>query len=330
MKLSKLTPILAFAVILLGLTLIFKGGEMITAYVGFSSYNTTPATVNTSNPQPTVDNCTMVDEPNDAANVEQYTLYGGATKRIRLLCTVNDENGGADFNDTDSNINGTIYYTSSGISWTTDNYQHYQNTSCEIGPYINATANFGMCKFDVWFNARQGGWTGEMFAKDNGGNTSLSGSDTGTMLSLVSINICDEIAFGTVSPGGVSPETNCTVNNYGNIQLDVQINGTNLSLQGAGGQGIVYVGSVKYNCTHYIADGSASNSAEAWNEYSANLTGTPSDSDVNCDGFDLVSNTTASSANPNAPVRDLPFYIRVPNSARGDFGGNIRFVGETG
>ena len=330
---TKLTPMLIVAVAILAIILVLKGGDVITAYVGYSSWNTTPAIVNTSNPGPTVGNCTVVDEPNDASNVDQVTLYAGQRKRVRLMCTVNDESGGNDFNDTDSNINGTLYYTSAGESWTTDNYQHYQNTSCEIGSIINATANLANCRFDVWWNARNStdasgttGWTGRMYAKDNGGNSSATaGSDTFAILPLTALDVCAEIAFGTVSPGSISSEKNCSVNNWGNIQIDIQVNGTDLSLQGTGGQGNIPVGAVKYNCTNGNGDFS-----DAWNTRMANLTNTASDSDTNCDGFDLPSNTTATSQDPIAPSKNSMWRVRVPYNARGNFGGTIWFIGEPG
>jgi len=331
MNMSKLTPILAFAVILLGLTLIFKGGEIITAYAGFSSWNSTPATVNTSNPAPTINNCTAVDEPNDASNVDQVTLYGGQTKMVRCLCTANDESGGSDFNTSGANINGTLYYYTSGLSWTADNYQHYVNTSCEIGSIINLTANQVTCRFPVWFNAHNStdasgttGWNCTMYAKDNGGNSSaVAGSDNFSVLPLTAIDVCPQIAFGTVSPGAISNEKNCSVSNWGNIILDLKLNGTDLILQGTGGTGNILVGAVKYNCT----DTSAA-LADAWNTRMQNLTTTATD--TYCTGFNLPPNNTAVGGSSTAVSNNTMWRVMVPNNARGNFGGTIWFVGEPG
>jgi len=335
-KKYNVTSVLMAAIAAIIIFFVIEGGEVITGYVGFSSYNSTPSTVNTTNPGPTVDNCTAIDEPNDASNVNQVTLYAGGVKNVRCLCTVNDNSGGADFNTTGANINGTLYYTTASSSWTADNYQHYVNTSCEIGSIINMTSNQAKCRFNVWFNAHNStdaagttGWTCNIWAKDNGDNSSATaGADTFAILPLTALSICSQINFGTLSPGDVSAETNCTVNNWGNIKLNLQLNGTNMTGQGLGTYtGQILAGSIKYNCTNTTAGWT---SDFAWNSRTANLSGLLSDSTANCNLFWLSPNMTASAGTSTPTSNNTMWRLRVPNNARGNFGGTVWFVGLPG
>jgi len=68
------------------------------------------------------------------------------------------------------------------------------------------------------------------------------------MNALVAIDInSSTIDFGTLSPGESSPGA-VNVSNYGNIEIDVRLNGTNLTCD----QGSMAVGNLLYNCTDPI------------------------------------------------------------------------------
>jgi hypothetical protein len=110
-------------------------------------------------------------------------------------------------------------------------------------------------------------------------------------------------------------DLNTTMQNYGNVRIDMQLNGTNMACIGGGG-GTIAVSSLHYNCTDY---------GQAYTAMTA-LTGTPSDSAAACSGFNLQKNITATTQSPLVPTQDLPWKIKIPLGVGGNCSSIIWFT----
>jgi hypothetical protein len=306
-----LTVALILIVAVLAVIFVVKEAQVITAYAGYGSSNTSYGTANVTNPAPTIENVMLIDSPNDASDVNQITLYGGQQKTIICNGTVDDQTGAADI----STANATIYGTGSTYGAADNTTIHYTNSSCTLTAK-NTTAKYANCNFSVWYHAYNGTWTCDMRAVDAGSNSSGStGTDTSVINKLVALQVPATLAFGTLAPAGTSStDVNMTIQNYGNIRFDLALNGTDMTCA----QGTIGVANIHYNCTNY---------GSAFASMSPLAAATTS---VNCTGFDLVPTTNSSA--PTANTKDLPWklYVNQANSPRGNCQGTIWFVAQEG
>ena len=185
------------------------------------------ATVQTSldvgNVYPEILNVSIDD---DAGSV---TLVANDTQKVYCIAVLRDFNGQEDL------ANATAEFFDTGTSFygdTDDNNYHYTNNSCSItndfGSYNSYTDDeysaLANCSFDVWYYANSDTWNCSVYVNDSIGWDDQE-YDTIFMSELLSIGLPDFINYGEVNATEVSEEQIANVTNYGNVEL-------NLSLQG--------------------------------------------------------------------------------------------------
>ena len=318
-----LTPVLVLAVAVLAVALFIKGGEVITAY-DVSSVNTTAPTLNITDQPPTVHDVACYDY-NLAAlgdmGSNPLALRGGTQANVTCNGTVIDENGAEYINGTVSgNVTGAIYETTQGPTCDADNGDCIKDASCSPTSIINATAHLYTCEFLVWYMADNtsdsGSYTGFMNADDGAvANLGNDTSDTFDVDELLAVGVPGELAFGTASPGEkLSVNKSHTVTNYGNIRMDLQLNGSNPGMTCDSAQNVP-TGNIKYNCTD--------DQVTLFDGYGSILTTTASS--ANCTTFNLVESDTASGT-PTATTDDTWWGVEVPLGVFGDCEGTIWFT----
>lgn len=171
-------------------------------------------------------------------------LTPNATTLVNCVAVILDYNGDADIDAVNATFFDSVAATTTSPD---DNNDHYTNSSCEI------TANAGVyntyntsdpyyslanCTFQVEYYANAEDWTCHVTVNDS---VSWTGENTDdiTVSPLLALGLPDVINYGTVNATFVSNENITNVTNYGNVQV-------NLTLEGYGttqGDGIAM------NCT---------------------------------------------------------------------------------
>ena len=320
-----MTPVLVLAVAVLAVSLFIKGGEVITAY-DVASTNTSEATLNISDIDPTMENVKCYDyNTAELGNMgsNPLALKGGTTALVICNGTANDENGGEYINSTSGgaswNIEGRIYETSQGSACAADSTNCYTNLTknCEVIGVKNATANYYECSFQVYYHAdntsQSGSWTGWMEITDDDAG---SGSATATwdMDELLAVGVPGELAFGTARPGDtLAVNKSHTVTNYGNVEMDLQLNGSNPGMT-CDSVANIPTGNIKFNCT-----------STQGTDYGAGTPLTTSASSTNCTGFDLAESSSTASP-PVVSTDDTYWGVNVPEGVSGNCQGTIWFT----
>lgn len=156
-------------------------------------------------------------------------LTANDTTLVTCIAILRDYNGDADINAT----NATFYDSSvSFYNDTDDNNYHYTNSSCEItadtggyngyadDPY-HSLAN---CTFQVEYYANPENWVCNVTVNDS---VSWTGTnyDEITISPLLALGVPDVIDYGTVNATYVSDENITNVTNYGNVQINLSLEG---------------------------------------------------------------------------------------------------------
>ena len=341
---SKLTPVLVLAVAVLAVALFVRGGEVLTA-LAISSTNSSAATVNITNTAPQVFNVRCFNAADNAqiTTSSKLSLLGGDVKTIYCNATVFETNGVRDLTGFYGSVHEDI--ATSGDLCAEDDRWCYQNNTCANVTDINTTAMEVRCTFKLWFNADNttvtGNWTGNITVKDSNNNVAynnygLANRTNFSVDTLLAVGVDSLLAFGnknagtnmtnlggtTSTPLGTATtcdsECNHTLKNYGNTQIDLQVNGSALTCQ----PGSITAEYVKYHLT--------------WNTAYASgypLTATLSDSTSNLNAFNLAENNTASIPNVQAPLPTTGttyWGVGVPLNAAGGCQGVIHFAAVLG
>ena len=226
------TSILVLVVAVLAVALFVRGGEVMTA-LAISTTNSTIVTVNITPSQVTCSAMTCYDADD---TIDQVDLVGGYQRFVKCNASCNAPNGWGYVN----NYTGTI--GRSGVSCTpASNLDCYQNDSCYNHTAFNTTLQYIECSYLFWFNSQNttisGSWTGSLKAGDNGGAVSPEASDTIGVNTLLATGVNSTLAFGSKS--AATNDSTClaaqgtNVYNYGNIQMDVAVNGSAMTCNGA-------------------------------------------------------------------------------------------------
>lgn len=78
--------------------------------------------------------------------------------------------------------------------------------------------------------------------------------------SLTALNLgSSSVSFGSIAPGGTGSAQTETVQNYGNVQIDIQVSGTNLTL--ASPAATIGVSSIKYSMNANMSSSSATSTS---------------------------------------------------------------------
>ena len=274
-----------------------------------------------NNPAPIVENVTFTDTEGAAIDTA-IDLNGGTTKTVYCTGTVNDETGVADIGTVNASFICAAAATcedTAGTEWTDHSVRSYKDTSCDKST-INETAAWVSCSAAFEFNAQNSSssaWQCKIYAVDGGDNdTNSFATDTIGINSLVSVGTEDgTLAFGTVHPG-TATNTSDTIENWGNVQIDVMFNGTAMSCT----PGSIAVGNIGYNCT--VPEAVANTVLTEYNV----LTASPSYGAA-CDALNFDHSTTASS--PSASTTSVYWALNTSSvdTPRGTCTGTIMYTG---
>ena len=175
---------------------------------------------------------------NSAPTVGAITVNNGADiyltpcANTTVTCDVivTDADGYEDINT--SSLMGIFYSSDYSNEQDSDNRSiHYSNNSCTGSGGSGTTMNV-VCNFTVDYYAMNGTWSCGIRATDYGGEIGSNLSNS-TMDSLAAVSLnATQVQFGTgLSPGdntSANPQT-LMVTNCGNVQLDLNISGSNMT-----------------------------------------------------------------------------------------------------
>ena len=147
----------------------------------------------------------------------QIDLNPATVRELNCWGTATDPDGLEDINS----VWAVIYGATSSPGAADFDDDHYTNNSCD---YDNSTGNYNCTFPDVQFYAVNGTWTCLVNVSDFSGNTNTS-NDTASISELLAIDIPDatEIDFGSVAVGTASGEHSVTVENEGNVPMDIDV-----------------------------------------------------------------------------------------------------------
>ena len=337
-----LTPVLVLVVAVLAVALFVRGGEVLTA-LAISSTNSSAATVNITNTAPQVFNVRCFNAADNAqiTTSSKLSLLGGDVKAIYCNATVFESNGLGDLLSFYGSVHEDI--ATNGDLCAADVRWCYQNNTCENNTGINTTAEEVRCTFKLYFNADNttvvGSWTGNITVKDSYANVAYNnlGAANRTNFSvdtLLSIGVDPLIAFGAKSAGtnmtnlgstgavsptvcaGASGGCNHSSYNYGNTQIDLQVNASAMTCSQTGSVTAEYI---KVSTTYNTV-------------YSSGypLTATLSDSTSSLNAFNLAENNVASASAPTPTSAQTYWGIGVPLNTAGGCQGVIHFAAVLG
>jgi parallel beta-helix repeat protein len=231
----------------------------------------------------------------DTLPLNNISLYGATTRNVKCNATIVDEDGWWDVNV--SNI--TFFDT--GYQWYSpdDNNTHYSNSSCNLFGWSGIdTSLYAECIAPIWYYANSTFWNCNMTVNDTFNNVSWA-NDTNYIDGLLAIGLNNTTEFGVVNAGQISSnDVNNTVTNYGNIRIDLQLNGSQMPCTYGGS---LPVGLEKYNCTNYNQ-----NYDTRMDNLTTSLNG------ANCTGFDLTKQKDLAES-----MKNVSWKIQIPATGFG-------------
>jgi len=250
-----------------------------------------------ANPAPPVVSDVMATDPVD--------LNACSTVVIWCNATISDA---TDWKNIDT-VNATFWDpAATTIDASDDNSTHYTNSTCRLEANYSLTDVPANCSFTVQYYANPADWTCKMYANNTAGESGSNSKTDVTINTLRALDANDTINFGALSPGANSTaDVNNTIVNCGNVVIDLNLNGTNLTNASATLANIS-VSSVKYNVTNPGQD------------YTANMTSlsaTPT----------YANFTLAKRTNGGLSLNNTHWKIGIPASIENlIFTGNITFT----
>jgi hypothetical protein len=214
------TAIFFEAALIISLSLFFFSG----VFAGIGEDNVTVITqLDIGNVYPEV---SVVSLQNDQATV---SLTPANTTKITCEALVIDYNGDSDINS----VNATFFDTvASSPGDTDDNNYHYTNSSCSVEPNFgswnghtdDAYTSLANCTFEVEYYANPQTWNCSATVSDKFGWTDNK-DDSITVSELLALGLPDTIYYGEVNATYVSDENITNVTNYGNVALNLSLEG---------------------------------------------------------------------------------------------------------
>ena len=266
---------------------------------------------------PTISGSAIVDDT--ITNPEnQIDLAAATTQYIECNATIDDQNGESDIDHAEA-----VFYWKAGGETVTcgeDATNCYRNSSCVLYSTGNPTQKEAVCGFNVYFNAQNttgAGWTCNITANDTVDYWTAGGiEDTTDINPLVAINInTSDMNFGALDPGQNS-SVSVNVSNYGNIRIDVRLNGTDLDCT----RGSIDAEMLMYNCTGEVDVGFTTGT---------NLTNTI----TTCSDLNLMESEETSSPSQTQNTTYWRMYAPFGNSTHalgGSCSGTVWFIGTAG
>ncbi|MBR9676008.1 hypothetical protein GOV05_03300, partial [Candidatus Woesearchaeota archaeon] len=143
-------------------------------------------------------------------------LAAGITKSVLCNLSVTDNDGYAHV----SGMNATFFYYLNKTDDPDDNNTHYTNTNCTNVGNDGLNTKYFSCEFNISYYANNGSWTCNATAYDNLSSTSYLNTSS-VINPLYALNFSVNIDFGDVSTANISEETNTSIINVGNIEIDI-------------------------------------------------------------------------------------------------------------
>ncbi len=193
-----------------------------TYVIGYNyEYVNVTSTVNVTNAYPIITR-TVVD-PN-------ILLNAGTTKTIFCNASMYDWNGYADI----ITVNATFFDNNTNTSSSPDNNNsHYTNTSCTRTQGNSFYANY-TCSFDVWYYANNASqWLCNITAIDAFNFTDSENNIT-TIQPYYALNVTPLIDYGNLAVGDISENKTANITNFGNRNINITVNGTDMICDVAG------------------------------------------------------------------------------------------------
>jgi len=224
-----------------------------------------------------------------------------ACENTIVVCngTVDDGDGYGDINF----ISAVIYHSSSTPGAADDPNIHYTNSSCEISGGYATTKKDYTCTFNMAYFSNNGTWTCNVTAIDFS-NAQTTQIDTETVNLLKAVNVYENsVNYGVLEIGQTTTnDKNTTIQNCGNIQINVNLSGSDMSCT----LNAIPVTKQRYNVTKYNAGYSSM----------ANLTSTPTYSGLTVFDTQVSANITG----------NVYWALQVPEGVSGACSGNITFL----
>ncbi|MBS3088078.1 hypothetical protein J4226_05795 [Candidatus Pacearchaeota archaeon] len=216
-----------------------------------------------------------------------------------------------------------LFSTSSSFGASDDNNNHYTNSTCGIDTsYGNENQAMINCTFQIEYYADSGNWQCQINTTDNYSSSILT-SDTTSINTLLALGVNSPMEFGEMELEEVSPEAEARVTNYGNIQINLTLNGYGQTpLDGKAmecGTTDIPIDYMKFNLT---ASNSSGLTLQQLETIYQNLTSSPTTHEFN---LDSRQNDMENEANKSTYWR-----VYVPQGISDDCMGNIVFAATQG
>jgi len=260
-----------------------------------------------ANQAPTVDSINISPSP--------ITLNADTTKTVTITATITDNDGCEDV-FTNGSITGVFFDdVAEDDTCTQDDNDCYASlTLTEVDDTCTGAGDYtadASADVNVWFIANpSSSWTAKVTATDE---ASESGSNTQTVTinTLIAFDLdIGGIAYGTVNPDNISSQQAVLITTTGNVAIDVQLSGTNLTWSG----NTILVGQQKYSAS----------SGFDWETQGTALTGTPACHELS---------TGKPTEHPSVETENVYWKLKVPTgkAAGGPYTGTNYFdvVSET-
>ena len=220
----------AIAYVLIIFSLFFTPADIVLVFgldnVNSSNYeNVTVWTrVNVTNARPEILNLSITDTNTGYPN--NVTLAGGSLRLVECNSSIRDWNG----MDGNITVNATFFHITSTAESNDNNATHYTNSSC-----TNRTAAYGQnnvykdytCGFALKYYALNGTWACNVMVLDSKDdkNYTVNRTNTTFVYPLYALNITNGIDYGDMAVGDVSPERIANVSNFGNMDINLTVQG---------------------------------------------------------------------------------------------------------
>jgi len=265
-----------------------------------ADFSAVTSTASITNAAPTVGEVTATD-PVSLSESTNVTVWCNAT--------VTDTNGYADV----STVSAKLWDPAATTEGGSDDYNnHYTNSSCSLSGGSGTTVS-AACRFNAYYSANAAEWTCKLTATDGSLATGTANVTTVTVNQLKALSIVSAtMAFSELALGATSSDYNMSVNNTGNTQIDVSVDG-----YGAGdgdgyamtctiGGSEISLSNLKYNLT-------------VSQDYTANMTAL-TDSAVTLSDFNLAAETTDGAGSTNS----IYWKLKIPSTdVGGSCSGNV-------
>lgn len=226
---------------------------------------------------------------------DSIDLASCSTKVVWCNATASDADGWTDIDA----VNATLWDPAATTEAAADdNSNHYTNSSCPLGTNTSLTDVPANCSFTLQYYANAAEWTCKLMVNDSTSATGSANITTVTVNQLIALDAENLVDFGSLDPGATSSaDVNNTITNCGNVQIDINLSGADLTNNGATVANIT-VGQVKYNVTSYDQD------------YTANMTALSAAQTARPE-FDLAKRTNGASTKKTYWKIKLPSPIQA-------------------